>query len=327
MTRFRLPAREDARASGGAEERMVLRRRRKMGLVLIPVLVLVLMLVPAAVQAQSDVILPRVRYFRTPIADPAATRISVGLLATNLLAQQGDERPEFTLPDAEDSAHDVVAAVSVGAVFPLLHVAQWPGGGVTLVSEFKVFSRFRIEYPSRDDMGQDWYVGGGVEARRNEWSGRAAIIHRSSHMGDEFALQTGAQRIEFGSEQLDITAAYDVPGMLRTYGGVTWIFRSYLSWEPLLDGLNIRDRAVVQLGADREWQPFTNRLVALYAGVDAHAAERTDWDVGIAAAAGIGVHNERSLRLMLRAYNGPSMMGEFFRTSERYYALELVAEF
>lgn len=288
---------------------------------------LVLLAWPALVHAQGDIFLPRVRHFRTPIADPMGTRIAVGLLSTNLLETQGVERPEFTLPDPEDSAHDVVAAVSLGAVFPLLRLAQWQGGGATLVSEFKVFSRFRIEYPSRDDMGQDWYVGGGVEARDGAWSGKAAIIHRSSHIGDEFALQTGAQRIEFGSEQLDLMAAYDVPGMLRAYGGVTWIFRSYLGWEPLLQGLDISDRAVVQVGADREWSPFAARHVALYAGVDAHAAERTDWEPGIAAAAGIGVRNERSLRLMLRAYNGRSMMGEFFLTRERYYTLELVAEF
>src|SRR5687768_12627056 len=116
------------------------------------ILLLVALLLPAGAAAQTDLLLPRVRYFRTPIADPMGTRISVGLLSTNLLESQGEERPPFDLPDPEDSAHDVVAAVSLGAVFPMLHIAQWEGGGATIVSEFKVFSRFRIEYPSRDDM-------------------------------------------------------------------------------------------------------------------------------------------------------------------------------
>ena len=291
------------------------------------ILSLLALLLPAGAAAQTDTFLPRVRYFRTPIADPMATRISVGLLSTNLLESQGGERPEFDVPDPEDSAHDVTAAVSVGAVFPLFHLKEWEGGGLTLVSEFKVFSRFRIEYPSRDDMGQDWYVGGGVELRRNEFSGKANIIHRSSHIGDEFSLLTGAQRIEFGSEQLDLVASYDAPGMLRTYLGATWIFRSYLAWEPLLQDLDISDRAVLQIGADREWSPFDDKRLTVYAGVDIHAAERTEWDAGYAAAAGFGLRNERSLRLMLRAYDGPSMMGEFFLTPERYWTLELVAEF
>ena len=57
------------------------------------------------------------------------------------------------------------------------------------------------------------------------------------------------------------------------------------------------------------------------------AAERTNWRGGFAAAAGIGVANQRSLRLMARFYDGNSMMGEFFRTQERYFTLELVGEF
>jgi hypothetical protein len=277
--------------------------------------------------AGQELFLPEVRYFRSLIADPMAPRISVGLLSTNLLAVQGDERPPFELPDPEESAREVVAAVSIGAIFPLVHLRQWSGGGAALVADARVFSRFRIEYPSRDDMGQDWYVGGGVDWRDRLWSGRVAIMHRSSHIGDEFSAGTGAQRIEFGSEQLDVTTAYDVPGIARVYGAATWIFRSYLGWEPQLRDLGISDRAVVQLGADGEWAPFPDPRVRVYGGVDWHAAERTGWRGGIAAAAGIGVHTGRSLRLMTRFYDGRSMMGEFFRTQERYFTLELVAEF
>lgn len=282
---------------------------------------------PAAGVAQESRFLPDVRWFRTPIADPMATRISVGLMSTNLLAAQGDERPPFTLPDPEASARETVAAVSIGAIFPLFQVAEWEGGGAALIADAKVFSRFRIEYPSRDDMGQDWYVGGGVDWRDRRWSGRVAIMHRSSHLGDEFMAATGAERIEFGSEQLDITTGYDVPGMGRLYGGGSWIFRSYLGWEPHLRSLGLSDRAVVQLGMDGEWSPWDDPRVRVYAGADFHAAERTAWRGGIAGAAGIGVHTSRSLRLMVRGYSGNSMMGEFFRTRERYVTLELVGEF
>jgi hypothetical protein len=282
---------------------------------------------PAAVAAQRDVFLPDVRYFRTPIADPMATRISVGLMSTNLLSDQGSERPPFTLPDAEQSAREVVAAVSIGAIFPLLQVAQWENGGAVLMADAKVFSRFRIRYPSRDDMGQDWYVGGGVDWRDDRWSGRVAIMHRSSHLGDEFALATGAQRIEFGSEQLDVTTAYDLPGGSRIYGGGSWIFRSYLGWEPHLQDLGLVDRAVLQLGMDGEWTPWEDTRFRVYGGADFHTAERTGWRGGMAGAAGIGVHTTRTLRLMVRGYSGNSMMGEFFLTRERYVTLELVAEF
>jgi Protein of unknown function (DUF1207) len=288
---------------------------------------LILTAAGARAQAQDGVFLPNVHLFRTPIADPMATRISVGLLSTNLLASQGDERPPFAVPDPEQSARETVAAVAVGAIFPLLKLAAWEAGGAALIADFKVFSRFRIQLPSRDDMGQDWYVGGGVDWKDDLWSGRVAIMHRSSHIGDEFALATGARRIEFGSEQLDVTTAYDVPGIARVYGGGSWIFRSYLGWEPLLENLDLSDRAAVQLGIDREWTPSRDPRLRVYTGVDWHAAERTSWRGGVAAAAGIGVATPRSLRLMARFYDGHSTMGEFFRTPERYFTVELVGEF
>src|SRR5690606_5167792 len=226
------------------------------------------------------------------------------------------------VPDPEDAASDVVAAVSLGVIFPLIHVAESARGGVVMYADARVFSRFRLEYESRDDMGQDWFVGGGFELRQDAWSGRAAIIHRSSHLGDEFVEMTGAERIEFGSEQLDVTAAYDVDGIARLYAGASWIFRSYLGWEPQLVALGVRDRAVFQAGADNVWMLREDSPLALYAGLDVQVAERTEWDPGIAAAVGFGVQSRRSMRLMARFYDGPSTMGEFFLTPERNFALE-----
>lgn len=281
-------------------------------------------LVVCASPAAGQQLLPDVRHFRTPIADPHGARMSVGLMHTNLLASQGPERPPFTLPDPDDAASDVVAAVGLGAIFPILQVAE----GVIMYADARVFSRFRLEYESRDDMGQDWFVGGGFELRRGAWSGRAAIMHRSSHLGDEFVEMTGAERIEFGSEQLDVTAAYDVEVLhARLYAGGSWIFRSYLGWEPQLVALGVRDRAQLQVGADNVWTPWDDKPLAIYAGLDVQAAERTDWDPGFASAIGFGVQARRSFRLMVRTYEGPSTMGEFFLTPERYVTLELVAEF
>jgi hypothetical protein len=281
---------------------------------------------PGSSASAVRTLLPATRWVRTPVADPFAQRISVALQSTNLLATQGPERPAFMLENADAAAREVVAAIGLGVVFPLVRLSEWEGGGVMLVADARVFARFRIEYESRDDMGQDWFVGGGIEARDGAWSGRAAIIHRSSHIGDEFAANTGAERIEFGSEQLDLLAAYDLPAGTRVYAGGSWIFRSYLGWDARLRALGVRDRGLVQVGADREWRPWSDPRFALWAGFDVQAAERTEWDAGYSAAAGFGIDTGRSLRVMFRFYDGPSTMGEFFLTPERFYALELVAE-
>jgi hypothetical protein len=272
-------------------------------------------------------LLPEIRYLRAPLADPNAPRIAVGLMRTTLLATQGPERPPFHLPNAAAAAEEFVAAVGIGAVFPLLQLAEWDGGGAVFAVDGRVLGRFRLEYPTRDDMGQDWYVGGAIEAARHRWSGRLAIMHRSAHIGDEFAARTGAQRIEFGGEQLDMMAAYQWPGVVRVYGGGAWIFRSYLGWEERLRQLGIQDRALVQLGFDGEWEPWRDRRFHLLAGVEYFSAERTGWDPSFSAVFGAGVRTTRTLRLVLRAFDGKSHMGEFFLTPERYVSLEVGAKF
>jgi hypothetical protein len=272
-------------------------------------------------------LLPEVRYLRMPLADPTAPRISAALMSTDLLRAPGPERPPFNLPDAAASAREAVAAVGIGAIFPLFQLAEWEGGGAILAVDGRVFARFRVEYPTRDDMGQDWYVGGVVEAARHRWSGRVGVIHRSAHLGDEFLLSTEAERIEFGGEQLDLMAAWEAPGHLRLYGGGAWVFRSYLPWEPRLRALGVQDRATLQLGMDGAWPVAGAGGLHLVAGADYYSAERTGWHPAFAAAAGVGVGQGRTLRLLLRGFSGRSHMGEFFLTPERYLALEMAARF
>jgi hypothetical protein len=272
-------------------------------------------------------LLPEVRYLRAPLADPTAPRIAVALMRTTLLAAPGPERPPFDVSDARDAAIDHVAAVGLGAVFPVVQLAAWQGGGINLVADGRVFARFRIEYRGRDDMGQDWFVGGALEGAHHALSGRLGIVHRSSHIGDEFVEATGAERIEFGGEELELRGAYEVPGLARLYGGGSWVFRSYLRWDPRLRALDVRDRALLQLGADREWRPWSDPRFTAFAGADYFAAERTRWRPAFSAAAGVGVVTGRALRLTVRAFDGPSQLGEFFLTHERYVSLELGAQF
>jgi hypothetical protein len=282
----------------------------------------------SAAAQEAERLMPSVRTIRPLAADPLAARLSVSLLSTDLLAKRGAERPPFELEWPAD--REVVAAVALGGVLPILLLGDGPDGHAVLVVDGRVFSRFRVEKESRDDMGQDWFIGGGVEATRRRWSGRALIMHRSSHLGDEFVVETGAQRIEFGSEHVDLFAAYEVPGLARVYGGSNLIFRSYLRRDTVLRQLALSDRVVVQLGADREWQPWPDDRLGITAGVDWQAAERTGWRRAVSASLGAGFRaraSGRTLQLLLRFFDGPSPMGEFFLTPERWWALELQASF
>ena len=275
--------------------------------------------------------LPRIHYFQPLIADPLEPRMAIGLVKTDVFehAGAGAERQPFSFPDPEDSSSDVQAAAAIGGSIPLLHLAEWPGkGGIVASAQIGVFARFRIEYPSRDDTGQDWFVGMPFEIAYDKFTGRFRIMHRSSHIGDELVEVTGAQRIEFGGEFADFVAGYEVLPGARLYGGGTWNFRSYTARLPALIARGGRDRFALQGGIDGSWYLWSAGKTGVIAGLDWQSAERIGWKSQLSFAGGITARtNERSTRLLLRYFHGPSSMGEFFLTPETFVALEWVLEF
>jgi hypothetical protein len=280
----------------------------------------------AAADSGGSVWLPGVRFFTSPLADPIEPRFAIGLIVTDILSRQGPERLPFTLPAGDDGSSDTQAAAAIGATIPFLRLLDRPEGGIVVAGYAGVFARFRIELPSRDDLGQDWVVGMPIEVTWNAWSGRVRIAHRSSHLGDEFSATTGARRIEFGGEAIDGLLAYRFPGIARVYGGGGWIFHSNTSATRVLRDAGRSDRFTVQAGADGEWFPAAGP-VGIAAGVDWQAAERSEWAGGLAVAAGVSARaNGRVARVMLRYYDGNSYLGEFFLTPERFWSIEVVVD-
>jgi hypothetical protein len=275
--------------------------------------------------------LPRVHYFQPLVADPLEPRMGIGLLQTDVFARAGAglERQPFSFPDPEDAAHDVNAAAAIGGSIPLLHLAEWPGkGGIVASAQLGVFSRFRIEYPSRDDVGQDWFVGMPFEIAYNKFTGRLRIMHRSSHIGDELVETTGAARIEFGGEYADFLAGYRFIEGARVYAGGTWNFRSYTEILPALRARGLHDTFSLQAGIDGGWYPWSQGRSGFTGGVDWQIAQRTNWRSQFSVAGGYGARvNGQGTKLLLRYFHGPSSMGEFFLTKETFWAAEWVVDF
>lgn len=276
--------------------------------------------------------LPRVHYFQPLVADPLEPRMSIGLLQTDVFERAGagaERLQSFEFPDPEDSASDVNAAAAIGGSIPLLRLADWgERGGIVASAQLGVFSRFRIEYPSRDDVGQDWFVGMPFEYRNDRWTGRFRIMHRSSHIGDELVEVTGARRIEFGGEFADFLLGYSVLEHARVYGGGTWNFRSYTEQLPALRLRDRHDTFELQAGVDAAWYGWSAGRTGLTAGVDWRSAQRTGWRSQFSATGGFAARtNGQGTKLLLRYYHGPSILGEFFMTPETFWAVEWVVDF
>lgn len=272
--------------------------------------------------AQPTWLFPDTKYFRDPIADPYTPRLSIGLVRTDLFESRGPERPAYLRSPGTEA--EVQAAAAIGMTFPVFHVAELEGGGgITIGATAGVFARFRIEKPSRDDLGQDWFIGMPVDATWGESSLRFRLIHRSSHLGDEFSYTTGGQRIEFGGEAFDLLMAREFAGV-RVYGGAGWIFHSNTSQTAVLRLLERSDRYTLQAGLDGEWRPFADPRIAVRAGADWQSTERTDWRAMWALAGGLRAEvGQGAASLLLRYTSGRSALGQFFLTREHVWSLEV----
>lgn len=298
------------------------------------ILSLMMLAVASTARAQGgwQRLFPGVHYFDPLVADPVEPRMALGLMQTNVFetAGQGRElRAPFSFPDSVDAAHDVQVLTGIGGSIPLWHLKTWPGkGGIVASAQLGVFARFRIEYPTRENAGEDWFVGMPIEASYGNFNGRFRIMHRSSHIGDELVQTTGAQRIEFGGEYADFIAAYQpLPG-LRIYGGATYNFRSYNEWLPALRVRDLHDYTQLQAGFDYNAYRWHDGHVGIVAGFDWQSTQRTNWRSGFSAVAGAGVKtNGRGSKLIARYYHGPSTMGEFFLTPETFTSIEWVVDF
>lgn len=278
-----------------------------------------------AVRSGPVKLFPGEHRFSSPVADPVEPRFGIALLVTDLLRTSGGERAPFTTVAGDK--RDVQAAAAIGGTFPLLSLFDRPEGGLTVSAQAGVFARFRVELPSRDDLGQDWIVGMPVEARWNALSGRFRLIHRSAHIGDEFAESTGAQRIEFGGETVDLLVGWR-PGNVRFYGGGGWIFHSNTDNVSVLEQDDRPDRFALQAGMDGSWRPWSDPRFLVLAGADYQAAERTRWKRALALAGGLEFRSAGGrAQLVFRLLDGVSPMGQFFLTQERYTSLELVLGF
>ncbi len=268
--------------------------------------------------------LPEVRLFPSPVADPLEPHFAIGLVRTDLFERRGPERPLYLRSPGTKA--EMQAAAAIGTTIPVLYHA-WPGGGLLFGATAGVFARFRIQLPSRDDLSEDWAVGMPVEMAWGPTAVRLRIIHRSSHLGDEFSQSTGGQRIEMGGEAIDGMLARNVAG-LRIYGGGGWVFHSNTDNTEILIEDRRQDRFTLQAGADARLHPFASHHWMVTTGADWQSAERSAWQSSYALAAGVhATRGGRNAGLLLRYLGGNSYVGQFFLTPERVVSLELLLNY
>jgi len=271
---------------------------------------------------------PKESYFAAPVAAPREPTFALRGMWTDVFAKTTapGEREPFSFDGADGLPRELQGEAAMGGHVRIWQPAQWVDGGLILGIQTGVFGRFRLEVTSSDLVSSDWLVAFPAEFAWGRWSGRVRFTHWSAHIGDELVETTGARRLDFTSETFDGLAAYDF-GSVRLYGGGGLVTRSSLENEEQL-GPSFSDNGSVQAGAEGRWLPWVDGKFGVETALDWQASDRTDWRARVSAAAGVTVQDgERSATLRALFHDGPSPMGQFFLTNERYWGFELVLVF
>lgn len=198
-----------------------------------------------------------------------------------------------------------VGAVSFGESFTFYRAPVFDAAAFDLGFQASVFAIFDMDQQSHDLVNAD-YLGGPVLAVRDgRVSGLLRLIHQSSHLGDEYLLRTGTERLNLSYETLDLLVSWQAMEEVRVYGGGGNILHSDTEL----------DRWIAHAGA--EWlAPEKWGGVRPVVAVDVQSREYTDWNVDVSVRAGVQFQDTEGVRgrvqLMVEYYSGSSPNGQFF---------------
>ncbi|MBC7840624.1 MAG: DUF1207 domain-containing protein [Nitrospiraceae bacterium] len=210
-------------------------------------------------------------------------------------------------------------AANFGETFALYRNAAPLDGEWEIAIQAGVFSTFNLGSSSVDLQNADYTAGLLTSYRTGAFSGFLRLHHQSSHLGDEFILnsQPGFNRINLSFNELDLKISYELASWFRVYGG-----------GGILVGRDPRElkRGTSQLGAELT-SPWTlwDGKVRPVAYADLQANERSNWKVASSVMAGIQFENarigDRKLQLLAEYFSGPSPNGQFYNQNTEWIGI------
>lgn len=243
-------------------------------------------------------------------------------------------RGALVFADRPDLANDypgtnLEAIAALGHRIPVARLRrETPDGpGVRLEFETGVFSRFFLENPKRDLINTDFRVGAPLTVAFENWEARLVLLHVSSHLGDDYLDRFDPPFSTTSRDALSLLVARRLASRVRIYGGGDYNFHrnrgvertvleAGLEWDRRLDP----DPPAAPSG------PGIDVTAWPFAAADFRIDDLTD-RIATALVAGVGLRVETvTLRLEARGGVGPSPMGQFRFTDERYAGLGLWVE-
>lgn len=184
---------------------------------------------------------------------------------------------------------------------------QWDLSGV-------VIPRFLVSANINQLEAADFTLNLPLEVKRNAFSSRITLFHKSAHLGDNYIQRTKQPRITYSREGIQWLGALEPAKFLRIYTGGTWLLHTI----PQLD------RAELQAGLEIHGPYFrfiANHQCYLYLSQDIQSKQEVGWNINSNTQFGMlfGFKNiERNMRFFLNYFSGRSIFGQFYQREENF---------
>ena len=188
---------------------------------------------------------------------------------------------------------------------------------ITLGFGVQVTGRFSLDDSRSALISNDWQVGFNTHFNLASWELDLQFHHESSHLGDEYMRRFDARRVDWTREVLTLWVGYRTGGF-RVMGSVGNAVVDELDLSPWLSSLGFDYRAGAFSLLGLRAHPV--------AGLFADGASATDWRISTSAKLGLafpGARVGKELRLSLIGHDGLSTQRQFFRSSSRYFGVEI----
>lgn len=239
--------------------------------------------------------------FRPLIADPHEPQLG-GSVRAGDLHQRGLE-----------------ALASIGSTFGLFGFSARGGKALVQVGgSGGVVARFDL-HAHGNIVSEDYEIALPVYYTSGRFGSRVRMLHRSAHIGDEYAgVHPDFVRFDLSYESIEVILAESFGGA-RTYLGGD--YQIHNRTEPIEPG-------TLRAGADFiSRSEFASRSLRgrWVAGVDFNASRDLAWRVAKSGVAGVELSRAGrrfpSLRIVAELFSGPTTAGQFYGRSERYIGL------
>ena len=209
-----------------------------------------------------------------------------------------------------DSVRNGIALADIGDRLQFW-IRRDPDGSVEWAGAIHggAFSRFDLGGPDQSLIEVHYRIGALLRARLGALAARAEIYHVSSHLGDEFLLDTGTEPISTSREGLEVLVQGSPLSDLTVYGGPGVLLRSS------------RDLERVSFRAGADWESSRLAHARLYASLDLFGWAELGWEPALAAEVGAALG--RGTKIGFGLGFGPSRAEQFLRESERLLGLSI----